>query len=613
MWLRSGLTVLCSMMMFGAMAQSNIIDDSTKQVYGPYTTFFQNFEDIKYNRDVLHKVDSTVGNMHRFSMVEKLRYKYQNLGNLGTAMRPVFYTPPTQVGIRSGYDAYIPYYITANDIEFFDTKSPYTPLDVVLGGSGRAVTNIKHTRNVTPYWNAGFHFRKINADKQIASAGKGDNQTASTAYYIHSDYQSPNGKYRGLMSISRINHKVNEQGGIVIPEGDPINSYFDEDLADANLANAQSKDFRLGLHVYNQYKVRDVFQLYHSMEYIENRNFYTDDPLGTDADFYEQILINEDSTTDQSQTNQFINEFGLKGDLSNMFYDFFIKFRNVKYFTNYLPGEKRYFENSGGFNLRYDFDSLQNITASGEYILGGYYRFGGAYFMKFFTVEYWRTQSRPAIIEDDYFGNHIEWSNNFATPASDLLKGSLIYRNNFFRLEPFASVTNVKNNIYYDYDMKPAQASGSAQLLSFGANLDFKLGKNVFWENEAIYTKVTGAQEAVNSFRIPDIFVNSKLYYGGWWFDKKIYMMFGVDSHYQSEFFAPAYNPTVQQFYLQDDFIIPSALKADAFLEFSIDLLSVFLKFEYVNQPSSNGYFTHPYYIGQPRIFDAGVRWMFFD
>ncbi len=613
MWLRSGLTVLLSMLLFGAMAQSNIIDDSTKQIYGPYTTFFQTFDDIKYNREILHKVDSTVGNMHRFGMVEKLRYKHQNLGNLGTAMRPVFYTLPIQVGIRSGYDAYVPYYITADQIQFYDTKSPYTPLDVVLGGSGRSVTNIKHTRNITPYWNAGFHFRKINADKQIASAGKGDNQTASTAYYVHSDYQSPNGKYRGLMSVSRINHKVNEQGGITIPEGDPINSYFDEDLADANLSNAYSQDFRLGLHVYNQYKVRDVFQLYHSMEYIENRNFYRDDPLSPDADFYDQILINEDSTTNQSQTNQFVNEFGLKGDLSNMFYDFFVKFRNVKYRTNYMPGHKRFFENSGGFNLRYDFDSLQNITASGEYILGGYYRFGGAYFMKFFTVEYWRTQSRPAIIEDDYFGNHLEWSNNFATPSSDLLKGSLIYGNKFLRLEPFASVTNVKNNIYYGYDMKPAQASSSAQLLSFGANLDFKIGKNVFWENEAIYTKITGGTEAVNSFRIPEIFVNSKLYYGGWWFDKKIYMLFGVDSHYQSEFFAPAYNPTVQQFYLQDDFITPAYFKADAFLEFSIDLLSVFLKFEYVNQPASNGYFTHPYYIGQPRIFDAGVRWMFFD
>ena len=612
MWVRSGLVILFCCLSLGVFAQSNIVDDSTKQVYGAYTTYFQNFEDIKYNKDNLQKVDSTIGNMHRFSVVEKHSNKYQNLGNLGTALRPVFYTLPTQVGIRSGFDAYVPYYITAEEIEYFDTKSPYTPLDVVLGGKGRAVTNVKHTRNITPYWNAGFHFRKINADKQVASFGKGDNQTSSTAYYLHTDYQSPNGKYRGLFSFTRINHKVYEQGGITIPEGDPVNSYFDPN-ANVNLADAQSQDFRIGLNIYNHYKLRDEFQLYQSFEYIQNRNFYNDNPLGADADFYSQILINPDSTTDQFQTSQVVNEFGIKGDLAKMFYSFFVKFRNVNHFSRYLPNNQQFFENSGGFDLRYDFDSLQFIRSSGEYILGGFYRFGGHYFNKFFTVEYWRTQSRPGIIEDTYFGNHFEWQNNFATPSSDLLKGSLIYKNKFMRIEPFASITNVKNNIYYDYDQTPSQATGAAQLLSFGLNLDLSIGNKIFWENEGIYTDVTGDDEAVNSFRIPELFINSKLYYGSFWFDEKIYIMFGLDGHYKSDLYAPAYNPVLQQFYLQDDFLIPSYVLLDAFIEFQIIHVSVFLKFEHINQKADFGYFTHPYYIGQPRIFDLGVRWMFFN
>ena len=610
MWARNGLVIFFICMSTGLFAQSNIIDDSTKQVYGPYTTFFQNFEDIKYNRDNLQEVDSTIGDMHRFSMVERLKYKYQNLGNLGTALRPVFYNLPAQVGIRSGYDAYVPYYITPDKVEFYDTKSPYTQLDVVLGGKGRAVTDVRHARNITPYWNAGFRFHKINADKQVASFGKGDNHATSTAYYIHSDYQSPNGKYRGLMSLTRSNHKVWEQGGVLIPEGDPINLYFDKD-ADVRLSDAQSQDYRIGLHLYNHYKLKDIFQLYQSFEYIQNRNFYKNIPL--ESEFYDQILINNDSTTDEAQTTQLVNEFGIKGDLADMFYSFFIKFRNVDYFARYTPGRQSFFENSGGFDLRYDFDSLQLVRARGEYILGGFYRFGGYYFNKFFTVEYWRTQSRPAIIEDNYFGNHFEWRNNFATPSSDLLKGSLIYKNKFMRIEPFASITNVKNNIYYDYDQAPSQASGSAQLLNFGLNLDLSLGGKIFWKNEAIYTQISGDAEAVNSFRIPELFVNSKLYYGSYWFEGKIYIMFGVDGNYKSEYFAPAYNPVLQQFYLQDDFLVPSYLLLDAFIEFQIVHVSIFLKFEHINQPQDNGYFTHPHYIGQPRIFDAGVRWMFFN
>lgn len=612
MWGRLLLIILTCCFSARLFAQSQIVDDSTKQVYGAYTTLVENFEDIKYNRDRLQKVDSTIGKMHRFSMVEKSNFKYQNLGNLGTALRPIFYTPPTEVGIRSGFDAYVPYYITASQVEYYDTKSPYTPLYVVLGGSGRAVTDVKHERNITPYWNAGFQFHKINADKQIASTGKGDNQAASTAYNLHMDYQSPNGKYHGLLSMTRINHKVYEQGGVVIPVGDPINSYFDKN-ANVRLDNAQSQDLRLGLHLYNQYKLRKEFQLYQSSQIIQNKNFFRDKPLSSDNSFYDQVLINTDSTTNQFQTNQAINEFGIKGDYAKFFYSYYAKFRSVSHRSRYMPGVQQYFESSGGFNFRYDFDSLQLVKASGEYILGGFYRFGGYYFNKFFTVEYWRTQSRPGIIEDDYFGNHFEWHNNFATPAADLLKGSLIYRNKWMKIQPFAAVTNVKNHIYYDYDQKPNQATGSAQLLQFGLNFNLTLGGKVFWENEAIYTAVSGDDQAVNSFRIPDIFVNSKLYYGDYWFGQKLYIMFGVDTNYKSDYYAPAYSPSMQQFYLQDNFMIPSYLLVNGFLEFQIEYFSMFLKMENLNQPKSSGYFTHPHYVGQRRIFDAGIRWMFFN
>jgi len=594
------------------MAQSSIIDDTTKQVYGPYTTYYRTFEDILNNKDNLIKVDSTIGNMYKFGMVEKSQYKYQNLGNNGTALRPVFYEPPKHVGIRSGYDAYTPYFIPAERIAYFDTKSPYTVLDVVVGARGRAVTDIVHARNITPYWNAGFQFHKINADKQVASAGRNDNQTSSTTYNLHTDYQSPNGKYHGLISLNRMNHKVVEQGGIEVPEGAPINDYFDPD-ANVRMKNATSQDFRIETHVYNHYKLREELQLYQNMQYIQNRNFYRHEPLVGEGDFYDQILINPDSTTDETQTNQFINEFGIKGDYTKMFYRFFAKFRNVNYRNRYQPADKQFFENSGGFELRYDFDSVQNIRASGEYILGGFYRVGGSYFNKFFTVEYWRTQSRPAIIQNSYFGNHFEWENSFSTPASDLLRGSLIYSNKFLRFEPFASITNVMNNIYYGYDQKPAQANGSAQILSFGMNLDFHLAGKLHWENEGIYTGITGDEEAVNALRIPELFVNSRLYYGDYWFGEAIYIMLGVDANYKSDLFTPAYSPILQQFYLQDDFLVPAYLKMDAFIEFQIEHFSMFLKMEHVNQRPAFGYFTHPFYRGQPRIFDIGVRWMFFN
>ncbi len=76
---------------------------------------------------------------------------------------------------------------------------------------------------------------------------------------------SPNGKYTGLASITRVNHKVEENGGTVIPEGGTVEDYFD-DNADVRLQTASSNAFRIGFHVYNEYKIAKQFQLYHDFE-----------------------------------------------------------------------------------------------------------------------------------------------------------------------------------------------------------------------------------------------------------------------------------------------------------------------------------------------------------
>ncbi len=594
-------------------AQSSIIDDSTKQVYGPYTTFYETFDDIKYNRDNLRKIDTLITNFHRFNFVDASDHKLQDLGNIGTAMRPVFYAPPENIGVRSGFDAYRPYYITADQIEFFDTKSPYTLVDAAFGGKGRAITRVMHNRNITPYWDVGIEFRRISALQQVNSKGRGDRQVLSTNYYLHSDYQSKNDKYLGLMSICRFNQKVNESGGVKVSEGAAYSDYF-SDAATNWLENAQSQNFRFDVHVYNQYKLRKEFQLYHSFEFIDNRYFFRDNPLTPDElNYYNQILISQDSTSNQAKFNQTINEFGLKGDLANLFYNFYAKFRNWKYIHHFLPYDQQNVESSGGFNLRYDIDSLRHIEASGEYLLGGNYRIGGKYNLKFLTTEYWRTNYKPSIIEQTYFGNHHEWYNNFKPTSSDYLKGSIILNSKVITFAPSLTLTNIKNNITYGYNQEPIQTPGNVQILSPGLTLNLTLFDKFHLDNEIIYTLISGDSAAANTIRIPDVFVNSKIYFGGYLFNKNIYVQTGLDMHYKSDYFAPAYDPTIQQFYLQDNFVVPSYLIADLFLDFQIEQVTVFIKFTHINQKVNDGYFTFPDFTGQKKVLDVGLRWLFFD
>jgi hypothetical protein len=139
------------------------------------------------------------------------------------------------------------------------------------------------------------------------------------------------------------------------------------------------------------------------------------------------------------------------------------------------------------------------------------------------------------------------------------------------------------------------------------------LFRKLFFENEVIFTNISGDSIAANSFRIPKWFANSRIYYGSSFFDNKIYVMIGADLHYKSDYRSLAYNPAIQQFYLQDNFLIPSYLLIDGFIEFQIDHFTFFLKMTHANQSQLSGYFTFPHYIGQKRTLDLGIKWLFFN
>jgi len=594
---------------------SQILDDTTELVYGPYTTYFEKLENIKYNLPGMRKIDTLIGDLHQFDWITRNDYKYKDLGNVGTSMFPVFYEPPEVVGSRPGFESFEPYYFSEEDVQLFDTKSPYTYIRADLGGGRRSVTNVKHARNINPYWNAGFRFRRISAEKQVASSGRNDRQTVSTAYFLHSHYKSPNEKYAIAGAVMRTNHEVQESGGIDSSNftfGDT--EYFLEE-ADVNLTEAENNDLNLNFFLYNEYKWKPQLQFYYHWQQTGTRYFFRDENLNTDGDFFDKILINPDSTTNKARFRQSIHEPGIKGDQGGLFYNFYIKLRQVSYLHQYLPEDFSQLEQYGGFNLRFDFDTLSNhaLNVKGEYLIGGEYELKALYRNKFFKGEYQRYRYKPTILQTNYFGNHNEWRNSFNSTNADIIKGQIDLRYKGQRLSPKLSITNVNNNVYFDEDGQPEQAGGNAQIFSPGLELDLDILKVFHWENELIYTELLGDDEAVDVFRIPNLFLNSRIYYGNELFDRTINLQAGVQLHYKSSHFAQSYDPTIRQLYLQDSFEVPAHWIADLFVNFRIDHVAVYVRYEYLNQGDNSGYFMYPTYIGQGQAFDLGVSWIFFD
>src|SRR5688572_26411336 len=85
---------------------SRVIDDTTKQVYGPKTSKYYYEKDVFLNRITYHPIDTAIRNFHLFNYVQWHNNVYQDLGNIGTSIMPMFYQVPNIIGITSGFNSY---------------------------------------------------------------------------------------------------------------------------------------------------------------------------------------------------------------------------------------------------------------------------------------------------------------------------------------------------------------------------------------------------------------------------------------------------------------------------------------------------------------------------
>ena len=596
---------------FNLFAQ--ILDDSTQTVYGPRTTNYKYINDIKFNRNVSIHPDTSIVRFEKLSYMERQEYKIQDLGNIGTSAKFMFYTPPDIIGRTSGYYSYSLYDWPIEKIKLFNTRSPYTDLFLGFASGNRNITRISHSQSIKPNWNFGLNFQWLTMDKQIGKTGRGDNQVRGLDYNFYMYYWTPDSNYFALGSFARMHHKVAEIGGVDTLGITVMDDYFNEN-AEYNLTDVSSTALNIRYYLYQQYQVKPSFAIYNEFSRSLFSNYFTDPNVSTNQFFYDYLLFNTNETWNKNKFNDLTNEAGIKGDWKKAFYNAFYRYRSVSFYQLYVPEIEKNTEAYVGGSLRYDNDSSYYLAISGEFMLNnGNHRLSAVYENRFWELSYNRMMYEPGAMHERYFSNYYEWQNDFAAVQSDNIKALFKINLKKMAVRPFLSLSMIKNYIYFGEDKMPSQASGFVQLYSPGLDFNLQFGKYFNWENQFIYTFKTGEEEAKNVFRIPSIFINSYLYYSRFTFNQKLLISLGLNAHYQSNYFADGYDPVTQQFYLQNHFELPGYLLADFFIDLKIETVRIFVKYYYLNQKKGGGYFSSPYYPGQPKGLDLGISWMFYD
>lgn len=568
--------------------------------------------DLMHSDTLYHYIDTAIHNLEHFEFKDQTETVYQDLGNNGTALRSIYYTEPEVIGRTTGFEAYTPYVKQSADFKYYDSKSPFMELNVGFGGKGRNVVDFNFSRNINAQWNVGFDVHKISSFKLIGSSSLRETQISGTGVDAYAFHSSKNSKYHLMFHVYKFEHKATETGGIDVADDAEERDYFQYQDSDVKLRNAVSYDTRLRLHLYQEYSVAEFFEVFAVVEKNNVENRFEDFPLSDTPDYYDQFLIRTDSTLDASLFNEWESKAGLKGRVGKrIFYSGYIKRRDLDFNYRYLDNFGHTAENYIGGDIKLYVTQNNALSGQIEVMDGGQYTFSGQYENNFLKAKYTSSKYLPSFMSESYFGNHYEWSNSFDDVLSNTISGSLFYTFPFVRLEPEVKISTVDNLVYFGTDRLPTQNSAVALINNYSLKSDFTLGKHFKLENKLIFNHVSG--DGGDAIRTPDWNYFGKWYYENIVFNNYMEMQLGFDLRWQSAYYANAYDPITQQFYIQNDFEIPSFWTADLFFVMKAQKLSLWVKLKYLNQKKEEGYFDTPFYPATRRMIDLGLRWHFYD
>ena len=595
--------------------RKSLLDDSTRMVYGPKTSLYFFEKDIKRNNLILYPQDTSLNNFHNYAPVSKSNWKYQDLGNIGSATKPIFYEVPEVIGATSGFGAYDLYFHAPEKNKYFDTKSPFTEMSAYFGGGQRNMLDIAFARNVNPRWNIGFDFHTIRARKTLNPVARDDNMTVQNSYSLHTNYRSENGKYWFLGNFSRMLHRVNEIGGIIPPDVDSTSVYFTYEDAKVWLSNTQASDLRQEYRFYHEYSIQDELQIYHIFDQ-KNKDFTLSAALtSSDSLFYPSDRLNGqlDTTRNYSDFKEWGNEVGFKGSFKGFYYNAHAKFRAGRMKSTFYPQKNNFNEVYLGGELIGKISENWSISADGEYLIPGAYKLHGLFVSPWLEVDYTKAVYKPTMMQQKYYGNHFRWENDFENIGVDQIRGvfKVDFRN--IKVRPSLTINRINNYVYFNEERIAEQAGGEAFMLVPGLKANVRIGQKFQWDTEVIYTQISG--DAGDKFRIPKFYGNTKFYYDSPMFNENVYVQLGLDIRYHSDYYAEAYFPGTQQFYLQNSFNVYAYPVADVFLDFRINRTRVLLKYNHLNSGLMNneGYFVTPDYTGYKSFIDLGITWYLFD
>lgn len=537
------------------------------------------------------------------------------------------------------FDAYL---LSPSQIRYFNTTTPYSVLD--YSQSENRMTHNETRFNV-------FHSQNINKKLNF---GLIYNQTRSTGQYQNQENKFHNiGLQNSYLSDRFISHsniifnrlQGQENGGL--DAGQTFEGYKTDELTVRITDNAINKLSNNNLFTINEYRVGKTIEsepdtaglvketfiprvgFIYEFELSDNKRIFTKEHP---TSFFNHFNVNGITTNDSAKYTRLTNIFQIK------FYE--APDRKFTFGKRVLIGHDILGYHSStewqGMTIRY-MNTPTKFTNT--FIGGGIFRNKGKFWQweaegRLYFEGYKSGQTElngfinkpmkigkdttslriegslktlvPDYFDQYFYSNHYEWRNNFSNINEMILRASI--HSQTYKTTVGANYSLTGNYIYNNTFALPEQASGELLVLSAFLNKDFD-SKHWLIRTQFLIQKA-GNDRYVH---LPAFAGFVSLNYRTIW-SKVLYTQLGVDTRYNSAFYADAYEPATARFYLQND----QRIGGYPYIDLHANLKLKRTRFFFILMNAASGfvgdnYFVAPNYAYYRRTFRLGVAWSFYD
>ncbi|MFM9051565.1 MAG: putative porin, partial [Bacteroidota bacterium] len=168
---------------------------------------------------------------------------------------------------------------------------------------------------------------------------------------------------------------------------------------------------------------------------------------------------------------------------------------------------------------------------------------------------------------------------------------------------------SIKGFLFMDRDAVPEQHDGTLVIRRMSVRKDFSYKK---WHMENRIRLQQISDESI--LRLPAFHLVHSVYWENDLLNKAFILTAGIRFRYQSSYYADAFMPASNTFYLQDSISCAGQPIFDLFTDMRIKGATIYLSANNILQGiASNAFYMTPFYPQAGMTYRFGVRWFFLD